>query len=146
MELCTARWKMNEEHQERGRTPMPAPPPPSLQAAPPPLPRPSPCAHSLLWEELLGFPMYFRMGFLRLSSAASLSFLVLLLCWPKEAGQGAAPSTRGALSGGGGCAGGGFTFLALGKKGSHFSFSWACSFSVALAGRGSLMRMPTWLM
>lgn len=35
---------------------------------------------SLLWEELLGFPMYLRRGFRFLSSKASLSFLELLLC------------------------------------------------------------------
>lgn len=34
----------------------------------------------LLWEEVLGFPMYLRMGFRFLSSRASLSFLELLLC------------------------------------------------------------------
>lgn len=35
---------------------------------------------SLLCEELLGFPMYLRIGFRLLSSKASLSFLELLLC------------------------------------------------------------------
>lgn len=34
----------------------------------------------LLWDELLGFPMYLRMGFRFLSSRASFSFLGLLLC------------------------------------------------------------------
>lgn len=36
--------------------------------------------YSLLWDELLGFPMYLRMGFRFLSSKASFSFLGLLLC------------------------------------------------------------------
>lgn len=47
--------------------------PPAPQAAPWPL-------HSLLWEELLGFPMYLRMGLRFLSSIVSLSFFVPLLC------------------------------------------------------------------
>lgn len=37
--------------------------------------------YSLLWEEILGFPMYLRMGLRFLSSIASLSFFALLLCW-----------------------------------------------------------------
>ena len=37
--------------------------------------------YSLLCEEILGFPMYLRMGLRFLSSMASLSFFVLLLCW-----------------------------------------------------------------
>lgn len=36
--------------------------------------------YSLLCDELLGFPMYLRIGFRLLSSKASLSFLELLLC------------------------------------------------------------------
>lgn len=40
--------------------------------------------YSLLWEELLGFPMYLRMGFRFLSSKASFSFLELLLCWDRR--------------------------------------------------------------
>lgn len=49
----------------------------------------------MLCEELLGFPMYLRIGFRLLSSKASLSFLELLL------------------------------FLVFGKKGSHLSLSGA---------------------
>lgn len=45
-----------------------------------PLPKALLPEYSLLWEEVLGFPMYLRMGFRFLSSKASLSFLELLLC------------------------------------------------------------------
>lgn len=49
-------------------------------------PKPAPCpADSLLWEVLLGLAMYLRMGFrFRSSTAASFSFLPLLLCGPKK--------------------------------------------------------------
>lgn len=41
--------------------------------------------HSLLWEEIRGFPMYLRIGFRLLSdSRESFSFLELLLCWEKK--------------------------------------------------------------
>lgn len=109
-------------------------------AAPPRAP------HVLLWEELLGLAMYLRMGFRFRSSRASFSFLGPLLCWPgrgeKErgcwGGVGGAPA-RASLA-----AAPPLTFLALGKKGSHLSRSWA--FSTTLAVRGSLGRIPTWLM
>lgn len=45
-----------------------------------PLPKALLPEYSLLWEEVLGFPMYLRMGFRFLSSKASFSFLELLLC------------------------------------------------------------------
>ena len=44
-----------------------------------PLPKALLPEYLLLWEEVLGFPMYLRMGFRFLSSRASLSFLEVLL-------------------------------------------------------------------
>lgn len=109
------------------------------------------CRYSLLWEEILGFPMYLRMGLRFLSSMASFSFFALLLCWDTreecwchpDLGRGqhhprGLPASQPAPPP---------TFLALGKKGSHLSLSGrACAFSLALATRGSRLRMPVWFM
>lgn len=53
------------------------------------------CRYSLLWEEILGFPMYLRMGLRFLSSMASFSFFALLLCWDTREERWRHPPTSG---------------------------------------------------
>lgn len=95
------------------------------------------CVYLLDWEVLRGLPMYFRMGFLFLSSPSfSFSFLVPLSCRKKK------PKTKININSclfHGCVAASTLTFLAF-RKSSHFSFS------VLWPGKTleSLSLMPEW--